>query len=275
MTLGSHRLRSIALEEKRTRSEIERRLSPRVAARLPVELYCEGLSGGLRAVTRDVGTGGICVLARNLIATGSIRRLVLDLPDGPTELKVEGRWQRDTGAGQLTGICFTDLDKQAEHRLWHFVHTRAAEIAGFLTERTALSDLSVDEGLDLALFTRLADFSPRQRIYKQEAAAESSFIIYEGAVVLKGYRSKGRPVTVRRIGVGDLFGGFPVMAGVPHVTSAYAETASILLEIDSFAFRYLQDAKPWVARHLQRALIGAEAENLRALIEHLGGSGRP
>lgn len=277
MTLGGQRLRSVALEERNTRSDLERRLSPRTAARLPVQLYCEGLSGGLQAVTNDVGTGGVCVQTRCLLATASIRRLVVDLPDGPAELNAQGRWQRETAEGQLTGICFIDPDKSAQRRLREFVYTRAAELADFLVERTALSDLSLDEGLDLALFTRFAEFSPRQLIYRQEAtdtAAGSSFIVYEGTVILKGYRSKGQPVAVGRIGVGGLFGGLPVLAGVPPVTSAYAEAASILLEIDSYTFRYLQDAKPWVARRLQRALISAEAANLRALVERLGNDRR-
>ncbi len=228
-------------------------------------------------MTADVGAGGACVQTRCLIAAASIRRLVLDLPDGPIELHAEGRWQRDTADGQLTGISFIDPDKTEQRRLREFVHKRAAELADFLIERTALSGLSLDEALDLALFTRLAEFSPRQLIYKQDAtdtAVGSSFIVYDGAVVLKASGSTGRPVTVGRIGVGGLFGGLSVLAEVPHVTSAYAEAASILLEIDSYTFHYLQDAKPRVARRFEAALISAKVTHLRALVERLGDNKR-
>jgi len=250
----------------------DRRLTPRVAAQVPVLLHCRGLSGPLPARTIDIGSGGACVETGALLELGSIRGVTIDLPWGPVQLQAEGCWQRETPQGQQSGLRFIEPDSRSSDSLRDFVHNRAAELARFLERRTKLTGLGLDEALDLALFTRAREFPAGYWIYRQDTIGQgkdSIFFVYNGSVVLDAQMGGAPSIRVGRIAIGGIFGGLPLLAATPHVASAIAETPLIVLEIDSHTFEYLRDAKPWVARHLETAIVRDQALHMRTLIEKL------
>lgn len=259
------------------RDVFERRGSPRVAASLRVQLYCSGLPGPLEATTRDVGSGGVCVETPSPFDLSAVRRAVIDMPDASLTCKLEGCWQRPAlgRGGILSGLRFVELEPEARGRVWRFVHTRAVELSEFLRDRARLGELDLDAGLDLALTTRVVEFSAGTWIYRQGAedpAQCSAFVVYNGRVGLVASSRAGREVFLGRAEAGEIFGGLPLVSQLPQPESAVAEQNVVLLEIDSAAWGYLARMKPETAAQLARALVARQVTHLEGLIERCSSS---
>ncbi|MGH0033759.1 MAG: cyclic nucleotide-binding domain-containing protein [Myxococcota bacterium] len=249
----------------------ERRVSPRVAARFPVKIFCMGLSTSLEARSSDVGPTGVGVETPTPFALDSIRRVVIELPDGPLQAKAVGRWQKENAAvdAHLSGIQLIDLEPEASSRLWRFVHQRAGELAAFLHDHTDL-ELEMDEALDLALFTRVVEFQTGCHIYQQDeqgTRGDSVYLVRSGRVLLEARYKSSQPLVLDRVEGGGLFGGLPSVAGVPHVTSAVTECEVLALEIDAHTFEQFATSKPAVAQRIAKALMRRQAFQMRTLVE--------
>lgn len=255
-----------------TRSRpIERRLTPRVAARFSVKLFCTGLPGSLDVRSTDLGPKGLCVETPSPFAIDSLRRVVLELPDVSLQIRAEARWQRDNAANSayLTGIRLLDLEPEVTNRLWSFVHGRAGEIAAFLRDRAEIAS-EMDEALDLALFTRVAEFPIGHRIYQQGTMGtrgDSAFIVQSGTVAIEAGHGTGQPFVLERIEAGGLFGGLPIVAQVPHVSTAVAETEVVALEIDPGTYHHLMSGKPWAAQRIASWILRRQSSHVAHLVE--------
>ena len=259
-----------------SRSVWDKRVSTRVAAYFPVKLYLEGLPGPLAARSRDVGPGGICVGTRSPFALSSVQRVAIELPSGPLVLAAEGRWQREIAAehAMVSGIQFMDPPRAETFTISKFVRDRASELAQFMQEHSDLAGLDVDCAMDLALFTRLREVPAGHRLYcqgKRSDGGESIFVVYRGSVALEVAVDGDDRVRLERVEAGGVFGGLPLVAGVPHVESASTETDSLLLEIDPYTFHFLEWAKPPLARGLTQIVIRKQVLHLSNLITRLAG----
>jgi CRP-like cAMP-binding protein len=242
---------------------------------MPVQLFCVGLPCALEARSSDLGPGGVCVDTPSPFDLSSLRRVSIELPDGLFQTKAVGRWQREEVGrpGQQSGIEFQELEREEVERLWRFVHQRAGELASFLRDRSTIGPMELDEALDLALFTRVAEYPAGNWIHRQgpvEPVCESAFVVYDGSVVLEASTRSGRTVHVARVEAGEVFGALPIVGGISHITSAVADRDAILLEIDAATYRFLQAEKPQTARLVTEALVRAQAAHLSSLIERLG-----
>lgn len=253
----------------------ERRLSPRVAARLQVDLECAGQPGPLRGILRDVGVGGLCVETRSPFILADIMRAGIAIPNGPDVwAAVEGIWQRDSVAktGVLTGLRFRDLDKEAERSITSFVERTALETSRFLQACNHLDDLPLSDALDIVFHTRMVEFSQGSVVYSEGTVGtrgDSLFIVAEGSVLLESRRGNGTRIPIERIGVGGLFAGIPFLTGLPHMESAIAASNVTLLEIDPYSFGYMMREKPGVAHMLLRSLLRLRAAQLDSVIGRL------
>lgn len=257
---------------------VERRLTPRVAARFAVKLDCAGLPGELKVRSTDVGPKGICVETPSPFAIDSLRSVVLELPDVTLQLRAEARWQRENAAStaHLTGIRLLDLEPEATEKLWAFVHHRAGELAAFLRDRADSMADEMDEALDLAMFTRVAEFPVGHMIHSQGTQGErgdSAFIVYSGRVIVEAARGAARPLMLERVEPGGLFGGLPMVAGVAHVSSAVTDTEVVALEIDSLTYQHLMMCRPWAAHRISAAILRRQAAHLSRLLEATNGVG--
>ena len=70
-----------------------------------------------------------------------------------------------------------------------------------------------------------------------------------------------------QLGVGDLFGGLPLLADLRHCESAVADTNVRLLEVDASAFRHLRSMKPWLGHRLGVALLRVHAQRMSKVLE--------
>jgi len=248
----------------------ERRVAPRVAARLHVELFCEGLPCGLRGIVRDVGTGGLCVETLSPFALASLRKVQVAFPHRLVEVAARGLWQRASGAGSgvLTGMRFEGLTSNGEDELRTFVHETVLALSQFLRASPDLKELRMDDAVSVACSTRMAEFSNGTRIYEQGTAGtrgDSLFVVERGVVHLEA-RQGARAVRLQTVERGCLFAGVTLLTGHPHVESATAQGAVTLLEIDPYTLGYLEAAKPAVARSLVHCLVRSRAGQLESLI---------
>lgn len=265
---------STAIEASGAGSQADRRVSPRVAARFRAELFCLGGSGAPVARSSDIGPGGVCIETESAFDASSLRRISIELPDGPVQAKAVARWQRRNNAetGFLTGVDFRDLAPNATKALLRFVHDRAEELSGFLLQRSEVEGLQLDEALDLALFTRVAEFPRDNRIYEQGTLGvrgDSIYVVFDGDILLEAIAPGGTPVRIEQVGMGGVIGGLPLLAETAHTESAIAVADTRLLEIDPHTFDYLQSVKPSVAGRLRTAVIRKRAHHLRLLIERV------
>lgn len=245
-----------------------RRLSPRVAAELPVVLHMGSAAGSLQARTRDVGTAGLCVATPSPFPCASLSRVILELPSGQLSLAAEGRWQQESADedGILTGVRFIDPPAHAWTSLWKLVQERSREIFSFLSEAGNLP-LDFDERMELSLFTRLRRMPSGRYIYRQgDPGLRSVFLVFGGQVVLET-EIRGRRLTLARLHRGDAFGGLGLLAADPVPESAVAATELQLLEIEPYTARYLEVVRPALARRIRQVVFQAYLGRFQDLLE--------
>ncbi len=250
----------------------ESRSDPRVGTEMPVDVFSDQFSGPLRATSRDVSVGGVCISTRSPIAYLSIRQVALHLPSGVLKLRAVGRWQqwRRASGEVLTGIAFQDLTAVTQDLLWDHVLDVGKELARFLFRHSDIRDIGIDGAMGLAQASRLQVFAPGEVVYRQGEAQEipsSIYVLREGSVVL---RARVRSAIERDFAVvkpGEFFGGLPMLANVEHHETAIARTATRLIELDERAYSYLLRSRPWVAQKLAFAVTRAYALRLRDTLE--------
>ncbi len=252
-----------------------RRMLPRVAAQLLVQIRFQGMPAPLMGQVRDIGPGGLCLETASRFARDSLRSVSVDFADRTAPFKVDGCWQRDAPGrtGVLTGVRFVDLQPSESEHLWSYVYARAGELASFLRGRSDLSGMDYDEAVDLTLFTRLVHFAAGDCIYKRGSLGtrgDSAFVVYRGKVILEARSGTGRSAYTDHVAEGGVFGGMPLLAAAPHPETATAETDLLALEIDSHSYRYLESSRPQAVRWVSQALFRRYAGRLERLIEQPG-----
>lgn len=246
---------------------LEVRSNPRVGTDLPVQLYASDFGGALLGRTRDLSIGGACVATQSPFAIKSLQRIVLGLPTQNLALDAIGCWQREDPAENLilTGVQFDNPYSDQLELVWDQVLDSGKKLARFLYERTALHELGLEEAMGLAQVTRLRSMQAGDTIYRQGTRGQgndSIYLITEGRVTLQ-LRIRGAiEQTLTTLSTGDLFGGMPLLADLPHSESAIADTPVRLLEVDQAAFRHLRSMKPWLGHRLGVALLRVHAQRM-------------
>jgi hypothetical protein len=255
---------------------LEARISPRVAADLAVELYSREFSGPLRARTRDLSVTGVCVATRSIVSARSIEQIVLRYGEEALRLPVEGRWQSDspTEGSVLVGLSFGRLDSAAAGAVWSLVQEMASKIAQFISQSPTFAEFSSDEALSVAQMSRFVRIQAGRPIYVPgHRDLESIFVVSEGQVGLHLKLRTGEELTLARLGPGGLFGGLPLIAGMPNLEMAAAQTDVGLLEISHGAYSYARLAKPILAQRLTQAVARGYAERVGQLLKLLAARG--
>ncbi len=250
----------------------ELRSQSRVGTHFPVRVFSSDFVGALAGHTRDLSVDGTCISTASPFAVESVQRIELMLPGGPLTITAEGCWQREEPADDvlLTGLAFQNLSETAKSSIWKLVIEAGSELARFLHECPQLSELGLEEAMGLAQMTRYREIPAGQTLYRQDTrqqGQDSMFLLTQGTVVLQTRIRNAREVDFFKLGAGDLFGGFPLVADLEHTESAIAETRLGLLEIDDSAYRYLRATRPWLAQRLAAAVLRASAMHLRAMAE--------
>lgn len=258
-------------------SHHEVRGSGRVGSDLPVEIHLSDLPAPLPARSRDIGVGGICIATPTVFALKSVRRAVIGLPSGPLALDAEGVWQFDASADDvvLSGLAFLDPPAESIETLSNLVLESGRALARFLYAHSDLKDFGLEEVLGLAQITRFRDVPAGRSVFRQDTThqgEDSIFIVARGGVALEAHPRRGREVVLARLGPGRLFGGLPLLGPLTHAESAVAESDTRLLEIDRDAFRYLENARPWLAQRLALAVIRAHAARLHEMLARVRGA---
>ena len=246
---------------------LEIRSNPRVGTGLAVELYTGDFGGALLGRTRDLSIGGACIATQSPFSFKSLQRIVLSLPTQNLTLDAIGCWQREDPQENiiLTGISFDNPQTDQLELVWDQVLDAGKKLARFLYERTALHELGLEEAMGLAQVTRLRTFQPGDMIYRQGTrgdANDSIFLITEGSVTLQLRIRDAIEQPLVQLSTGDLFGGLPLLADIPHAESAVADTNVRLLEVDRSAFRHLRSMKPWLGHRLGVALLRVHATRM-------------
>ena len=246
---------------------LEVRSNPRVGTDLPVELYATDFGGALLGRTRDLSIGGACIATQSPFNIKSLQRIVLGFPTQSLPVDAVGCWQREDPAEKLilTGIQFEKPTHEQLEMVWDQVLDSGKRLARFLYERTALHELGLEEAMGLAQVTRFRSMSPGDLIYRQGQRGEGSdsiFLIAEGNVTLQLRIRDAFDRPLAQLSVGDLFGGLPLLADLPHAETAVADTNVRLLEVDAAAFRHLRSMKPWLGHRLGTALLRVHAQRM-------------
>jgi hypothetical protein len=250
---------------------LEIRSNPRVGADLPVEIYSGDFGGALLGRTRDLSIGGACIATQSPFSFKSLRRVVLRLPGQNLTVDAGGCWQREDPVENLvlTGIAFDDPAPEQLEMIWNQVLDAGKKLARFLYERTALRELGLEEAMGLAQVTRLRSMQAGDMIYRQgtrDRASDSIYLITEGTVTLQVRIRDAIEQALCQLVPGDLFGGLPLLADVPHCESAVANTALRLLEVDEAAYRHLRSMKPWLGHRLGVALLRVHAQRMSQVL---------
>ena len=246
---------------------LEVRSNPRVGTDLPVELYASDFGGALLGRSRDLSIGGACIATASPFAIKSLQRVVISFPTERLSIDAIGCWQREDEAEKLvlTGVQFENPTSEQLEVVWDQVLDSGKRLARFLYERTALHELGLEEAMGLAQVTRFRGMNPGDMIYRQGTmhdGADSIFLIAEGSVTLQVRVRDAIERPLVQLGVGDLFGGLPLLADLPHCESAIADSAVRLLEIDGAAYRHLRSMKPWLGHRLGVALLRVHAQRM-------------
>ena len=250
---------------------LEIRSNPRVGLDLPAEIFAGDFSGALLGRTRDLSIGGACLATQSPFSFKSVRRIVLRLPSQTLTLDAAGCWQREDPVENmiLTGILFENPTPENLEVVWNLVLDAGKKLARFLYERTALRELGLEEAMGLAQVTRLRTMQPGDTIYRQgtrNGINDSIFLIAEGSVTLQVRIRDAIEQPLVQLGPGDLFGGLPLLADLPHGESAVANTALRVLEVDGAAFRHLRSMKPWLGHRLGVALLRVHAQRMSQVL---------
>ncbi len=253
---------------------LEMRMSPRVATHLPATVLVAGSAQPLACLVRDLGTGGACIQTPAQFALRNARELVIDLPGQPLGLAVEGRWQQSAALEQavLSGLEFMAPSPEDAKRIREFVQEFANVLTRFIENESDLSSLALDEAMDVALLTRLREANGGTCICRQDSAnpgEDSIFLLLRGSVTLEAAGPQQHQLTLERVRVGGLFGGISLVADARPPLSAVAAEPVMLMEIDGPSFRHLERAKPAVAEHVARIVIGKTVSHLRGVVDQL------
>lgn len=246
---------------------LEVRSNPRVGTDLPVELYATDFGGALLGRTRDLSIGGACVATQSPFSIKGLQRIVLGLPSQNLTLDAVGCWQREDRQENLiiTGVQFENPYSEQLDLVWDQVLDAGKKLARFLYERTALHELGLEEAMGLAQVTRLRTIQAGDLIYRQGTQGQgndSIYMITEGSVTLQLRIRDAIEQSLATLSTGDLFGGLPLLADLPHAESAVANSHVRLLEIDQAAFRHLRSMKPWLGHRLGVALLRVHAQRM-------------
>lgn len=246
---------------------LEIRSNPRVGIDLPAEIFAGDFAGALLGRTRDLSIGGACLATQSPFSFKSVRRIVLRLPSQLLTLDAVGCWQREDPIENmiLTGITFEHPAPENLEVVWNLVLDAGKKLARFLYERTALRELGLEEAMGLAQVTRIRTMQAGDLIYRQgtrNGLNDSIFLIAEGSVTLQVRIRDAIERPLAQLAAGDLFGGLPLLADLPHAESAVANTTLRLLEVDGAAFRHLRSMKPWLGHRLGVALLRVHAQRM-------------
>jgi len=246
---------------------LEVRSIPRVGADLPIELYATDFGGALIGRTRDLSIGGACIATPSPFSIKSVQQLAISFPTKRLALRAVGCWQREDPSGQvvLTGIEFEHPTDAQLDLIWNEVLDAGKKLARFLFEHTSLQELGLEEAMGLAQVTRFRSLSAGDLIYRQgtsSSGSDSIFVIAEGSVTLQVRVRDAIERPLAQLGVGELFGGLPLLADLPHAESAVANGNVRLLEIDAAAYRHLRSMKPWLGHRLGVALLRVHAQRM-------------
>jgi hypothetical protein len=256
---------------------LELRSNPRVGTDLAVELYATDFGGALLGRTRDLSIGGACIATQSPFAIKSLQKIVVGFPSQNLALEAVGCWQREEPAERLilTGVKFENAEPEQLEIVWDQILDAGKHLARFLYERTALHELGLEEAMGLAQVTRYRTMSPGDLIFRQGQRSlgnDSIFLITEGRVTLQFRIRDAIERPLAQLGVGDLFGGLPLLAELPHAESAIADSNVRLLELDAAAFQHLRVTKPWLGHRLGVALLRVHAQRISKILELASGS---
>jgi c-di-GMP-binding flagellar brake protein YcgR len=114
---------------ERKRVDTERRKFRRVKIAFDVECSVEGAEPlKKRSLAKNVGIGGLCIIAYKKLEIGSILSLKIYLPDGEEPFGAKGRlvWEREfTSQDSIVrydvGIEFLNMEKQNLQRLSRYI----------------------------------------------------------------------------------------------------------------------------------------------------------
>lgn len=245
----------------RTEDPLDARSTPRVGADFAVEIFSSEFSGSLPGRTRDLSIGGSCIATASPFNIKSVDRIAISLPGSETLLlRATGCWQREEPSAELmlTGVAFDHPSEAELDTIWNFVLDSGKYLARFLSEKSEIHELGLDDAVALSQMTRYRDIPARHTLYRQgtdEPGQDSIYMVVEGTVVLQVRVRDTHETEIARLGPGQFFGGFPILADVPHVDSAETATDVRLLEIDRHAFQYIRIAKPWLGYRLGSAML--------------------
>lgn len=256
------------------RNPLEMRNSPRVATSVPAEIQLAGQPGTIPCRLRDIGTGGVCIQTPSPFSYKSLCSVTIHLPGSPLIVDVEGTWQREATLERaiLTGARFLKVARDDGQRIRKFVEQSAAQLTEFLQNQTQLSNLDLDEALDIALSSRLREACAGTWICTEgrtRPGEDSFFIVMKGVVVLVATVGREGDTEVERVVGGGVFGGVPLISDSGPPLSVVVQSDATMLELDRNAFEFLERAKPFVARRLSRAIVGRQVGHLRSLVSHM------
>lgn len=255
------------------RSALEMRTGPRVATTLRARLRIAHLPAPLECQLRDIGLGGVCIETPSIIAVPEVREICLPLPSGPITVEVVGCWQRPAPFEHsiLTGIRFRKPSPELQKLIREFVQHALSDLTNYLQDNTELQELDFDLLTDVALFSRLRHAPTGAHLClegKTDAGSDSMFVVQSGRVNLVAGLPPHR-VQLESVPPGGVFGGLNLIAPLPNPLTAIAAQEVSLLEIDSQAFRYLEHAKPQVARALVGVIVAKNFGHLRSAVDRL------
>lgn len=252
----------------------ELRCNPRLGTDLPVQVYAAGFTDPMSARTRDMSIGGTCIATDTPFDFKSVSEIDLLLEQGTVRVQVEGCWQRSEPSGGLvlTGVRFSNLTYPELDVIWSLVMKSGTALARFLYKQSSIHEFGLEEAIGLAQVTRFRDVQSGHTLYRQGTRVfgeDSIYLIVTGSVVLQVRVRDAIENEISRLGPGELFGGLPLLAGVPHCESAITYTNVRLLEIDNDAFRYIRTTKPWLGQRLGGALLRVSAERFHQLMNRV------
>ena len=104
--------------------------------------------------------------------------------------------------------------------------------------------LDEDELAVIAGQVEIANFAPRQRIYKMHEVGERAYVLLSGAVQVTTVDEDGQEVLIAHPEQGELFGFASMLEGTPHHTTAVALEEARCLEVDRHDISVLLMKKP-------------------------------
>ena len=123
--------------------------------------------------------------------------------------------------------------------------------------------------MGLAQVTRFRAMSTGDLVYRQGQrgdGTDSTFLVIEGNVTLQVRIRDSIERPLCQLGVGDLFGGLPLLADLPHCETAGADSMVRLLEVDASAFRHLRSMKPCLGHRLGVAVLRVHAQRMSKVL---------